>query len=108
MPYRVEITDAALDEITRAVAWLAERSPAAAERWRQSLFSVIDTLSADPTRYSLAPEDDWHRGGIRQLLLGKRRNIYRVLFRIRGQVVQVLRVRHGAQALLEPGDLPEG
>src|SRR5690242_12776178 len=107
MPYRVEIADFAYAEVAREYAWLAQRSPAAAERWRQSLFGVIDSLTTLPERYGLAPEEEWYQGGLRQLLHGKRRSVYRVLFRIRGEVVQVLRVRHHAQDLLQPGDLPD-
>jgi plasmid stabilization system protein ParE len=107
MPFRVEITDLAYAEVSQAYAWLAERSPVAAERWRQSLFEVVESLTTFPERCGLAPEDEWYQDGLRQLLYGKRHRVYRVLFRIRGEVVQVLRVRHGAQDFLGPGDLPE-
>jgi plasmid stabilization system protein ParE len=106
MPYRVDITDVAYAEVAQAFAWLARRSAAAAERWRQGLFGVIDSLSELPERCPLAPEEEWFRGGLRQLMYGKRQHAYRVLFRVRGDVVLVLRVRRGAQALLTPDDLP--
>jgi plasmid stabilization system protein ParE len=106
MPYRVEVTDTAYAEIARAYAWRAEQSASAARRWQDALFHVIDSLVNDPVRHPLAPEADWYGGSLRQLLFGKRRGVYRVLFRIRGQRVQVLRVRHHAQDLLRPGELP--
>jgi plasmid stabilization system protein ParE len=108
MPYQIDVTDTAYAEIARAYAWLAEHSATAARRWQESVFRVIDTLAVDPVRYPLAPEEEWYGGNLRQLLFGKRRGVYRLLFRIRGQTVQVLRVRHHAQDLLRPGDLPIG
>jgi len=41
---------------------------------------------------------------LRELLYGRRRNVYRILFTIDGQTVNVLRVRHSAQNRLTPGD----
>lgn len=106
MPYRVEITARALHEIDRQLAWLVDRSPSGAARWHEKLLSAVEGLEENPTRYSLAPENDWHLGGeLRQLLFGKRRGIYRILFEIRGNVVYILRVRHSAQDLLGPDDI---
>lgn len=105
MTYEVRITDTAWAELRQGFRWLAEQSPRAADRWRTSLLAAVDTLESHPERCSLAPEDEWYPGELRQLLHGKRGRVYRVLFEIRGNVVHVLRIRHGAQALLKPGDL---
>ncbi len=40
-----------------------------------------------------------------ELLYGRRRSAYRILFTIDGQTVNVLRVRHAAQDRLKPGDV---
>jgi plasmid stabilization system protein ParE len=104
--YRVAITPRALDEIDAIVAWLFQRAPRAAARWHQALLDAVDELEDNPQRCSLAPENDWFLGGeLRQMLYGKRRRAYRILFEIRGNTVYVLRVRHGAQNLLSPEDL---
>ena len=42
---------------------------------------------------------------LRQLLYGKRRNVYRILFTIEGGTVNVLRIRHAAQDRLTPEDV---
>jgi plasmid stabilization system protein ParE len=107
MLYRVNVTDTAYAEIAQAYAWLAERSAGAAQRWQEAMFKVVNSLVSDPARYPLAPEADWCGGDVRQLLIGKRRSAYRVLFRIHGRTVRVLRVRHHAQDILKPGDLPQ-
>ncbi len=104
MAYTVRFTARALGEIDSAFAWLSERSPAAV-RWYEQLSRSIQSLEENPKRWGLAPEDEWYEGELRQLLHGKRRGVYRVLFEIRGNTVYVLRVRHSAQELLESGDL---
>ena len=105
MPHSVHITARALREIDKALKWLAERSHGAAVRWHEQLLEAIRSLEQNPERCGLAPESDWYPGQLRQLLHGKRRGIYRILFEVRGDAVHILRVRHGVQALLEPDDL---
>jgi|SRR6516165_9596423 plasmid stabilization system protein ParE len=104
MTFAVRYTARAWAEAEAAFEWIYERSPTAAKRWYKGLMSAIDTLEKNPARFSLAPEDEWYPGELRQLLFGKRRGVYRVLFEIRGSTVYILRVRHGAQALLHPED----
>jgi plasmid stabilization system protein ParE len=106
MTYSVPITARALLEIDASLAWLVERSQAGARRWYERLVEAIHSLENNPERCGLAPENEWYEGGgLRQLLHGKRQNVYRILFEIRGDTVYILRVRHSAQALLDPGDL---
>ena len=105
MAHSVHITARALREIDVALEWLTERSRAAAVRWHQKLLEAVRSLENNPARCGLAPESEWYPGEIRQLLYGKRRGVYRILFEVRGNTVYILRVRHSAQALLEPGEL---
>jgi hypothetical protein len=42
---------------------------------------------------------------LRQLLFGRRRGVYRILFTIDGQTVTIHRVRHAAQDRLSPDDV---
>lgn len=105
MAHIVHITVRALREIDEALKWRAKTSSTAARRWLERLMAAIQSLKDSPERYGLAPESDWFPGEIRQLLHGKKGRTYRILFEIRGATVFILRVRHGAQALLEPGEL---
>jgi plasmid stabilization system protein ParE len=105
MAYSVHITARALREIDEALTWISERSPAAAARWHGELLEAVHSLEENPERCGLAPESEWYSGEIRQLLHGKRRGVYRILFEIRGDTVYILRVRHSAQALLKPDEL---
>src|SRR5437588_13043216 len=104
MIFHVALARKAARAIEEQYNWLAERSRAAANRWRDSLLQAIDTLEDHPERCPEAPEAEWHEG-LRQLLHGKRRQVHRILFEIRGQTVVVLRVRHSARDFLGPGDL---
>ncbi len=67
----------------------------------------IATLQEKPRRCALAVEYDIFPEEVRQLLYGKSKNIYRVLFTIRDTTVYVLYVRHSSQALLTLEDLEE-
>jgi plasmid stabilization system protein ParE len=66
---------------------------------------AVLSLQDNPDRCRLAPEAEFYPGQLRQLLYGKRRGIYRILFEVQGDTVYVLRVRHGSQALLGPGEI---
>src|SRR5262245_27254413 len=98
MSFHVTIARQAAREIARQYEWLAEhRSQAAADRWRDALLAAVRSLEESAERCPEAPEAEWYGQGLRQLLHGRRRQVYRILFEIRGEVVVVLRVRHGAQ-----------
>lgn len=103
MSFSVVLARKAAREIEEQYNWLAQRSEAAADRWRDSLLGAIGTLEEDAERCPEAPEAEWHEG-LRQLLHGKRRQVHRILFEIREQTVVVLRVRHSAQDFLGPED----
>ena len=105
MPHSVFITMRAMSEIDEALDWIAKRSEATALRWHERLIEAIHSLEHHLERCELAPEADWFGAEIRQLLYGKRRGMYRALFEVRGNKVVILRLRHSAQALLEPGEM---
>lgn len=96
MSRRVVILRRAAREIAVNRAWLAERAPAAADRWRDSLLRAIDTLAEDPARHPLAPEAAFYDGELREVLHGRRRTVYRVLFEATDDTVYIVRVRHSS------------
>ncbi len=102
MNYKVVVSEPAKAEADEAFAWISEFSPARAKKWFNGLFKAIASLDNQPESYPLAPEAELFHRDIRQMLYGKRRGIYRVLFEIRGEVVQVTNIRHGARSFLEP------
>ena len=66
---------------------------------------IVENLETDPNRYPAANEAADLGVELRELLYRRRRNVYRVLFTIEGQTVNVLRVRHAAQDRLTPGEV---
>jgi plasmid stabilization system protein ParE len=107
MPFAVRITDQALAEVEDILEWMQERSPAAAARWYADLMTKVRTLENNPKRCGLSPEGDRHGVELRQILVGKRRGTYRVLFTVddAGSVVNVVHIRHGARDFLGRDEL---
>ncbi len=103
MAFQVRIADQALAEVEDVLAWMQGHSPAAAARWYAALLAAVRTLESHPERCALAPEGEKYGVPLRQLLAGKRRQAYRVLFTVGGNVVNVVHVRHGARDLLRRG-----
>ncbi len=100
MEFQVQITKKAEVEIEQAYNWLKERNPSYGAQWLRELMDKLATLQVKPQRCSLAIENDVFSEEVRQLLYGKRPNVYRILFVIRDDIVYILHVRHSKQALL--------
>jgi plasmid stabilization system protein ParE len=98
MEYRVEVTEVAAAEIDSAYEWIKERAPDAAETWYDGLMAALSSLRHHPRRCARVLTTDLEKSEIRQLIYGRRRGRYSVLFMIHGDTVEVLRVRHGARA----------
>ena len=81
-------TDRALADLARAVAYVSEFRPLAAQRLAQRLRSAADSLEAEPARG-------------RTIARGRRELVviapYLIRYRLEGDVVKVLEVRHGAR-----------
>ena len=107
MTFQVEITPVAESEIEQAYSWYRERNPEFADRWFRELMNAIATLQEKPQRCALAVEHQIFSEEVRQLLYGKSRNTYRVLFTIRDTMVYVLYVRHSSQAPMTVEDLDD-
>ena len=102
MKYRVDITIEAESEIREAYLWIHHDSPANAARWRCGLLQAVRSLSQQPMRCPIAPENTYFQQEIRQLLYGKRTGVYRVLFVMDKNVISILHVRHAAREYLQP------
>jgi plasmid stabilization system protein ParE len=107
MAFPVEITPIAEAQIEQAYRWYREQNPEFADRWFRGLMNAIATLQEKAQRCTLAVEHEIFPEEVRQLLYGKAKNVYRVLFTIRDTTVYVLYVRHTAQAPLTINDLDE-
>jgi plasmid stabilization system protein ParE len=102
MKYRIEISSVAEAEADGAFLRLSQvASPAKASQWYSGLLQAIESLSQMPKRCPLSRENEYFSQEVRQLLYGRGRNSYRVLFTILdGQnisTVRILHIRHASQ-----------
>src|SRR4051794_990182 len=87
--------DTDLREIAR---YISQRvSPASATRWLTAIQATVARLATDADRCPQADEAADLGIDLRELLHGRRPHVYRILFTIAGDTVNVLRVRHAAQ-----------
>jgi plasmid stabilization system protein ParE len=103
--YRVEVTHNAEREAQEAFEWLRARTPQHAPLWLEGLIRAWESLSDFPHRCPRAREADDVREDVRQLLYGKRKGIYRILFTVRDDVVYILHVRHGARQKMSGSEI---
>jgi plasmid stabilization system protein ParE len=102
--YQVIIQPSAEQGIKEAYYWVSNYSPRNARSWLEGLHQAILSLEQMPLRCSLALENNFFEEEIRQLLYGKGKNIYRILFTVTEKTVEILFVRHSAQQPLLPED----
>jgi plasmid stabilization system protein ParE len=67
----------------------------------------LDTLENHPERCALAAESEDVGEEIRELLLGRRRYKYRILFTVSGKTVTILRVWHSSRDSITREELVE-
>jgi len=103
--HRTELVPTAEMDVETTFHNLYEFSPDWAVEWYRKLKEAVGSLDHLPERFGLAPEAEAIGRPIRQLIFGKRRNRYRVLYEVRDNVVAILRVRHGSQDLLPMDEL---
>lgn len=105
MKYAIEVTATALEDSWSAYEWIRERAPGEAAAWLDRLFAAIESLDEMPRRCVVAPESRTLGTEIRQLVVGNKRDGFRVLFQVDGETVRVLHVRRGRRRWMEhPGD----
>ncbi len=108
MPYRVVLTDKAEADVESVLKWFCDqRATEAGGRWYAQLMDKLDTLENHPERCALAAESEDVGQEIREILLGRRRYKYRILFRISGKSVVILRVWHGSRDSITRADIAE-
>lgn len=103
MKYHVLISPKAEAEIEIACQWIKQFSLNSATKWLDQMTHAIASLEVHPDRHPLAPETDYFPFKLRQLLVGKKRHAYRVLFSVDESTVMIHHVRHGAKKFLRPG-----
>jgi addiction module RelE/StbE family toxin len=91
-------TRPALDSLLEIVRHIQSDNPSAARRFASSVNSKVARLQRFPESGRMVPE--FPSSGLRELIIGDYRIIYRVV--TSPTAVQVLAVRHGARLLETP------
>lgn len=97
MKYRLVFQRRALSDLEQQFNYVAQHSPETATRWFSQFVKALESLKTFPERYSRAPESDVYGVEIRQLLYGKRGGMRRALFKIDGDTVRILCIRHASR-----------
>jgi plasmid stabilization system protein ParE len=110
MIYQIDVSSVASEEADRAALQIARISGERQSRiWYEGLFVAIESLRQMPKRCGLARENAFFSQELRQLLYGKGRNTYRIVFAIlegeQVSIVRVIRIRHASQSTI--GETPE-
>lgn len=98
MKFQVRITRNAKLEIESAYLWFKNVNPAYADKWFRDLMDTIATLQDKPFRCAKARENDNLSEEIRQLIYGKSKSKYRIIFTIQEDIVYILYIRHSSQS----------
>lgn len=104
MLYRIEISSVAEAEVDKAFLWISQRvSAEQAKDWYGGFLLAIRSLEKMPNRCALAKENEVFSLEIRQLLYGKGRNCYRILFTVleSEKIVRILHCLHSSQSALD-------
>ena len=107
MKHRVVVQRLALQDLEQSYLWAARHAPETAARWLNRFQIALESLEINPLRCSLAPENGKVRRELRQLLYGRRPNVYRAVFTIDADTVRVLRIRRAARRWLTKKELEE-
>lgn len=106
MTYRVVITNKAEEDVESVLKWFHyQMATEAGGKWLAGLMSKLNTLETHPERCALAAESEDVGEAIREFLFGRGRYKYRLLFRVVGKTVQILRVWHGSRDAITRDDL---
>jgi plasmid stabilization system protein ParE len=101
--FRVVITDRALDNLRAIRDFIARDSVDRAAEFLEKLLQGLDALEQFPQGFPLAIENELVPYELRQWPYGP----YRVLYRVIGEKVEILHVRHGARLAATGEELAE-
>lgn len=78
----------------RAERDLAKLAESATLVWFDGLCDAVESLAEFPDRCAFASEPGLRQKGVRQLLYGQGHSVYRILYRVTDECVQILTIRH--------------
>jgi hypothetical protein len=107
MNYILSLPDRILDQLKEAAEWYYRKSGSReiATDWYRGFLAALQGLTENPDSCSLIHENLPGFEDARQLLYGSgKRKTYRAVFQIKGNVVEVLTIRHLSRRDVTPDD----
>jgi plasmid stabilization system protein ParE len=101
MAYRFEFAPTAIAQAGEIHDRIAELSPEQAAKWYRGLFEKIDTLKSFPLRCPKAEVSGDVGEEYRELLYGKRRHMYRVLFTVHDDLIRIVSIWRASRGSVE-------
>jgi plasmid stabilization system protein ParE len=105
MTYKVRLQPLAENDLEDAYLWAAKSAPETAGLWLARFQAALLTLAEQPERSGFAPEHKKLKRELRQLLFGRKPNVFRAVFLIDGNVVRIIRIRRGSRRQLTRKEL---
>ena len=105
MSFQVRLQPLAEVDLDEAYVWAARHAPDTAGRWVNRFREALQGLSENPRRFGFAPEHKKLKRELRQMLFGRRPNIFRAVYLIDGNIVQILRIRRASRRRLTRREL---
>ena len=95
MAFRVELSEEAARDADAILEWLYEQQAGRTGiQWFLALEDAIASLAEMPGRCHVAPESVRFPFELRELKHGRKPHVYRILFTISGDIVEVKAIRH--------------
>ena len=108
MKYGVSLTDKAEEDVAKALAWFVDQDARpAGRRWMMELLRRLKILETRAESCLQAVDAEIDGYVIPELLLGTGRHRHRLLFRIRDEIVEVLRIWHSSRTTPSERDLAD-
>lgn len=83
----------AIERVSEIAEYIAQDNLSAAQRWVDSIFQVVEQLEKFPEIGRIVPEIN--QESFREIIYGN----YRIIYRLDGENIAILTVRHGKQIL---------
>ncbi len=108
MSHYLKVTDEAAEQLFSIAKWYAETSQSLeiAAGWYDGFLDKLESLEQNPHQGLLARENDKFDFELRELNYGSgKKTTHRALYRIVGNAIEILSIRHHAQQDVGMGDL---
>ncbi|WP_456378993.1 type II toxin-antitoxin system RelE/ParE family toxin [Thiolapillus sp.] len=83
----------AIERVSEIAEYIAQDKPAAAEKWVDKIFNIVERLTEFPESGRVVPEIKNKR--FREIISGN----YRIIYKLEKSRILILTVRHGKQIL---------